>query len=254
MTKDEKRKKPPPLPFPPLLVAQQSQQVEAARQSKRPRTADNAFQLRFLPCVCWDTLDQSSWYNVVKFVAPAPPENIFMNLYVHGCLQNDSLHDCGMPRPLRGRLKHGGRSALVCEGQLPLLGSVDMTVGSSAREEYFIWIRDISGLVEASMLWNFHRNSYGTPSANCFGRAWSIIGYDLQKWKVKGNNVHRTTCHPIPPLCKMISEICYSFPLVRYKYCLFADIDIDLDSLETSFFRFSTSDVAEQSIDVRQRI
>ena len=38
VTKDEKRKMQPSSPFPPLLVAQQSQQVEAAPQSKRPRT------------------------------------------------------------------------------------------------------------------------------------------------------------------------------------------------------------------------
>ena len=157
VTKDEKRKKAPPPPFPPLLVAQQSQQVETARQSKRPRTEDNAFQRRLLPCVCWDTLDQSSWYNVLKFVAPAPPENIFMNLYVQGSLHNDSLHDAGMPRPLRGHLKHGGRSAFVCEGQLPLLGSFDMTVGRLVREDYFIWIKDNSGIVRATMLWNQHR-------------------------------------------------------------------------------------------------
>ena len=115
------------------------------------------------------------------------------------------------------------------------------------REDYFIWIRDNSGLVEASQLWNSSGSSWYPPD-----HAWKIIGYDLQKWKVIGNNVHRTTCHPIPPLCKMISEICYSFPVVRYKYCLFAEIDIDLRSGDTGFFRFSTSDVAEQSIDVRR--
>ena len=38
VTKDEKRKMPPSHPFPPLLVAQQLQQLEAAPQSKRPRT------------------------------------------------------------------------------------------------------------------------------------------------------------------------------------------------------------------------
>ena len=43
VTQDERRKKPLPLPFPPLFVAQQTQQVEAASQSKRPRTEDNAF-------------------------------------------------------------------------------------------------------------------------------------------------------------------------------------------------------------------
>ena len=37
VTKDEKRKMPPSHPFPPLLVAQQLQQLEAAPQSKRPR-------------------------------------------------------------------------------------------------------------------------------------------------------------------------------------------------------------------------
>ena len=177
-----------------------------------------------------------------------------MNLYVHGCLQNEFLFDCGMPRPLRGRLNHGGRNALVCEGQLPLheggmgvvkyLYSFGLTVGRWAQMPYFIWIRDNSGIVEASLLWWHHQDRYD----NVPDHAWKIIGYDLQKWKVIGNNVHRTTCHPIPPLCKMISEICYSFPFVRYKYCLFADIDIDLDSLETSCFRFSTSDVVEQSI------
>ena len=52
----------------------------------------------------------------------------------------------------------------------------------------------------------------------------------------------------------MISEICYSFPLVRYKYCLFADIDISsiMYPEASGLFRFSTSDVAEQSIDVRR--
>ena len=118
VTKVERRKKAPPPPFPPSFIARQSQQVEAAPQSKRLRTKDNASQRRFIAilpckpasmtCVCWDTLDQSSWYNVLKFVAPAPPENIFMNLCVQGWLHNDSLHACGMPRPLRGRLKHGG--------------------------------------------------------------------------------------------------------------------------------------------------
>ena len=221
----------------------------------RDSTKGNAFQPRFITCVCWDTLDQSSWYNVLKFVAPAPPENIFMNLYVRGCLHNDSLHDSGMPRPLRGRLKHGGRSALICEGQLPLLGSFDMTVGRLTREDYSIWIRDISGLVEASMLWNQNRNSYRNIDVIEYvpEHAWSVIGYDLQKWKVIGNNVHRSTCHPIPPLCKMISEICYSFPLVQYKYCLFADIPVQIDMYpeddSSGLFRFSTSDVAEQSID-----
>ena len=174
-----------------------------------------------------------------------------MNLYVQVCLHNDSLHDSGMPRPLRGRLKHGGRSALICEGQLPLLGSIDMTVGRLVREDYFIWIRDNFGLVEASLVWKSVDSSW-YPRAH----AWKIIGYDLQKWKVIGNNVHRTTCHPIPPLCKMISETCYSFPLVRYKYCLFADIDISSimyrEENRSGLFRFSTSDVAEQIIVVRR--
>ena len=157
VTQDESRKKPLPLPFPPFFVAQQTQQVEAASQLKRPRTEDNAFQSRINPCVCWDTLSETPWYNVLSFLAPTPPEDIFMNLYVQGCLDNDPLHECGMPQPLRGRLKHGGRSALVCEGQLPLLGSFDMTVGRLVREDYFIWIKDNSGIVRATMLWNQHR-------------------------------------------------------------------------------------------------
>ena len=250
VTQDGKRNKRPSHPFPPLFVAQQSQHVGAASQTKRPCTEVNALQPRFTPCVCWDTLDQSLWYNVLKFVAPAAPENIFMNMYVQGCLHNDSLHDSGMPRPLRGRLKHGGRSALICEGQLPLLGSMDMSVGRLVCEEYFIFIRDMYGLVEATMLWNQNRSSYRSIDVIDFvpEHAWSVIGYDLQKWKDIGNNVPKITYHSIPLLCKMISEVCTSFPLVRYKYCLFADIDIDLDSLETSCFRFSTSDVVEQSI------
>ena len=190
-----------------------------------------------------------------------------MNLYVQGCLQPCLQHACNMPWPLRGRLKHGARSAFVCERQLPLSkrGLIkfwgSMTVGRDqgrtrglprmVREDYFIWIRDNSGLVEASQLWNSSCSSWYPPD-----HAWKIIGYDLQKWKVIGNNVHRTTCHPIPPLCKMISEICYSFPFVRYKYCLFADIDISLfinrEYNRSGLFRFSTSDVAEQSIVVRR--
>ena len=204
--------------------------------------------------VCWDTLDQSLWYNVLTFVAPAAPENIFMNMYVQGCLHNDSLHESGMPRPLRGRLKHGGRSALICEGQLPLLGSMDMTVGRLVGEEYFVFIRDMSGSVEASMLWNQDRSSY--RSIDVIGdvpeHAWSVIGYDLQKRKVIGNNVNRFTCHPLPPLCRMISEICCNvFP--KYKYCLFADIPVEMDMYPqddiSGLFRYSTSDVAAQSID-----
>ena len=116
-----------------------------------------------------------------------------------------------------------------------------MTVGRMAGEHYFIWIR-------ASLVWK-------SPDSSWYPRAhaWKIIGYDLQKWKVIGNNVHRTTCHPIPPLCKMISEICYSFPLVQYKYCLFADIPVEMvmypeDDI-SGLFRFATSDVVEQSID-----
>ena len=106
-----------------------------------------------------------------------------MNLYVQGSLHNDSLHDAGMPRPLRGHLKHGGRSAFVCEGQLPLLGSFDMTVGRLVREDYFIWIKDNSGIVRATMLWNQHRNSYRNIDVIEYvpEHAWSIIGYDLQK-------------------------------------------------------------------------
>ena len=84
VTKDGKRNKRPSHPFPPLFVAQQSQHVGAASQTKRPCTEVNALQPRFTPCVCWDTLDQSLWYNVLKFVAPAPPENIFMNLSKSG--------------------------------------------------------------------------------------------------------------------------------------------------------------------------
>ena len=133
VTQDGKRNKRPSRPFPPLFVVQQSQHVGAASQTKRHCTEVNALQPRDTPCVCWDTLDQSLWVNVLKFVVPAGPENIFMNMYVQGCLHNDSLHDSGMPRPLRGRLKHGGRSALICEGQLPLLGSMDMTVGRVER-------------------------------------------------------------------------------------------------------------------------
>ena len=128
--------------------------------------------------------------------------------------------------------------------------SSSMTVGRMAGEHYFIWIR-------ASLVWK-------SPDSSWYPRAhaWKIIGYDLQKWKVIGNSVHRTTYHPIPLLCKMISEICYSFTLsnlgdlVRYKYCLFADIDISsglgLYTYQSGLFRFSTSDVAEQSIDVRR--
>ena len=174
-----------------------------------------------------------------------------MNFYVQGSLHNNSLHAYGMPRPLRGRLMHGGRSAFVCERQLPFLNECGLqwfATGwirddSGLREYYIIRIRDNSGLVEASQLWKSPGSSW-YPTYH----AWKIIGYDLQKWKDIGNNVPKITYHSIPPLCKMISEICYSFPLVRYKYCLFADIDIDLDSLETSCFRFSTSDVVEQSI------
>ena len=126
-----------------------------------------------------------------------------------------------------------------------------MTVGRMAGEHYFIWIRDNFGLVEASLVWK-------SPDSSWYPRAhaWKIIGYDLQKWKVIGNNVHRTTYHPIPPLCKMISEVCYSFPLVRYKYCIFADIPFQIDMYQrddrSGLFRFSTSDVAEQSIDVAE--
>ena len=150
-----------------------------------------------------------------------------------GCLQKQHgpamQHGCNastIVRPLRGRLKQGGRSAFVCKRQLPLSrwGMIkfwsSMTVGRMAGEHYFIWIR-------ASLVWK-------SPDSSWYPRAhaWKIIGYDLQKWKVIGNSVHRTTYHPIPLLCKMISEIRYSFTLsnlgdlVRYKYCLFVDIDI----------------------------
>ena len=156
-------------------------------------------------------------------------------------MQNRSLHAYGMPRPLRGCLMHGGRSAFVCERQFPLRDATGcqwfatgwMRDDSGLREYYIIRIRDNSGIVEASQLWKSPGSSW-YPAYH----AWKIIGYDM-------NNVPRITYHSIPPLCKMISEICYSFPLVRYKYCLFADIDIDLDSLETRCFRFSTSDVVE---------
>ena len=174
-----------------------------------------------------------------------------------GCLQKQHgpamQHGCNastIVQPLRGRLKQGGRSAFVCKRQLPLSRwgmikfSSSMTVGRMAGEHYFIWIR-------ASLVWK-------SPDSSWYPRAhaWKIIGYDLQKWKDIGNNVPSTTYHPIPPLCKMISEICYSFPFVRYKYCLFADIDISLfinrEYNRSGLFRFSTSDVAEQSIDVRR--
>ena len=105
------------------------------------------------------------------------------------------------------------------------------------------------------MLWNQNRSSYRSIDVIDFvpEHAWSVIGYDLQKWKVIGNNVNTFTCHPIPPLCRMISEICYSFPLVQYKYCLFADIPVEMvmypeDDI-SGLFRFATSDVVEQSID-----
>ena len=243
-TNDGKRNKRPSHSVSPLFVAEQSQQVGAASQS------------RFIPCVCWDTLDKSLWYNVLKFVALAAPENIFMNMYVQGCLRNDSLHDSGMPRKLRGRLKHDGRSALICEGQLPLLGIMGMTLGRLVREEYYIFIRDVSGLVEAAMLWNQSRSSYRIIDVIDYvpEHSWCVIGYDLQKWKVIGNNVNTFTCHPIPPLSRMISEIWYSFPLFQYKYCLFADIPVQSNIYQeeqfiSGSFRFSTSDVAQQSID-----
>ena len=181
-----------------------------------------------------------------------------MNFYVQGSLHNNSLHAYGMPRPLRGRLMHGGRSAFVCERQLPFckwgfqwFATGWMRDDSGLREYYIIRIRDNSGLVEASQLWKSPGSSW-YPAYH----AWKIIGYDLQKWKDIGNNVPRTTYHPIPPLCKMISEICYSFPFVPYKYCLFADINISSimyrEDNRSGLFRFSTSDVAEQSIVVRR--
>ena len=137
-----------------------------------------------------------------------------------------------------------------------------MTVGRMGGEHYFIWIRDNFGLVEASLVWKSPDSSW-SPRAH----AWKIIGYDLQKWKVIGNNVRRTTCHPIPPLCKMISEICYSFPLVRYKYCLFADLNFAVPQRSwglyvdgwrevvdewSALFRFSTIEVAAERIDSSQ--
>ena len=83
-------------------------------------------------------------------------------------------------------------------------------------------------------------------------RVWDQLGADDDD---DDDDDDMNTCHPIPPLCKMISEICYSFPLVQYKYCLFADIDISSimypEDNRSGLFRFSTSDVAEQSIDVR---
>ena len=100
--------------------------------------------------VCWDALGESSWYNVLKFVAPAPPGNIFMNFYSERELDNKSLQECGMPRPLRGRLKHDGRSAFVCEGQLPLyksnkriseyLSGLGLTIGAVANRDYFFMV------------------------------------------------------------------------------------------------------------------
>ena len=48
----------------------------------------------------------------------------------------------------------------------------------------------------------------------------------------------------------------YSFPLVQYKYCLFADIPVQMDMYpeddSSGLFRFSMSDVAEQSIDFEE--
>ena len=247
VTQDESRKKPLPLPFPPFFVAQQTQQVEAASQLKRPRTEDNAFQSRIIPCVCWDTLGESPWYNVLSFLAPTPPEDIFMNLYVQGCLRNDSLCESSMPRPLRGCLRHDGRSVLICERQLPLSEDGSWCAKgwvmelSGDKQYYHIWIRDNFGLVQARQLWNYHGSRWYTPDY-----AWRIIGYDVQKWKVVGDNDLSSIYHAIPPLCKMILGICCSIPDFRYKYCLYAEIDIDIATRDTSFFGFSTSDEARQ--------
>lgn len=62
--------------------------------------------------------------------------------------------------------------------------------------------------------------------------------------------------HLISLLRKMISEICYFFPLVRYKHCQFADMPVQMDmypgddSRGFGFCVFSTCDVAEQRIHV----
>ena len=61
--------------------------------------------------------------------------------------------------------------------------------------------------------------------------------------------------HLISPLRKMISEICYFFPLVRYKHCQFADMPVQMDMYPEDdsrvfFSVFSTCDVAEQRIHV----
>ena len=219
--------------------------------------------------VCWDALGESSWYSVLKFVAPAHPGHIFMNFYIERELDNKSLQECGMPRPLRGRLKHDGQSAFVCEGQLPLyksdmrkkeyLSSLGLTIDAVANKDYFLWFRDTFGLVEAALCWR--------PGFDPGDHAWVTVGYDVQKWKVIGDTIHRSTCHPIPPLCKMISEICYSFPLVRYKYCLFADLNFAVPQRSwglyvdgwreivdewSALFRFSTIEVSAECIDSRQ--
>ena len=214
--------------------------------------------------VRWDALGKSSWYNVLTFVAPVPPGNIFMNFYFEQKLDNKSLQECGMPRPLRGRLKWDGQSAFVCEGQLPLyksgmrkkeyLGSLGLSIDAVANKDYFLWFRDTFGLVEAALCWS--------PGFDPGDHAWVTVGYDVQKWKVIGS-----TCHPMLPLCKMISKICYSFPLVRYKYCLFANLNFavpqqscglyidgysDIVDEWSALFRFSTIEESSQCIDCWQ--
>ena len=214
--------------------------------------------------VCWDELGESSWYNVLKFVVPAPPGDIFMNFYSARQLDNESLQECGMPRPLRGRLKHDGQRALICEGELPLYSShvcisdyltgLGLSIGAVANKSYFLWLRDTSGLLEAALCWS--------PGIDTRYAAWVTVGYDVQKWKVIGSS-----CHPILPLCKMISKICYSFPLVRYKYCLFANLNFavpqqscglyidgysDIVDEWSALFRFSTIEESSQCIDCWQ--
>ena len=212
-----------------------------------------------MTCVCMDALGESSWYNVLKFVAPAPPGNIFMNFYIQRVLSNESLQECGMNRPLRGRVNHDGRSAFVCEGQLPFynsnkripecLNGIGLTKGAIANREFLVLFRDEFGLVEAALCWS--------PGFVPKEHAWVTIGYDVQKWKVFGDTIHKSTCHPIPPLCKMIAEICYSFPL--YKYCLFANLNVavpqrwwGLDDEWSALFRFSTVEEAAKCIDSSQ--
>ena len=139
------------------------------------------------------------------------------------------------------------------------LSSLGLTIDAVANKDYFLWFRDTFGLVEAALCWS--------PGFDPGDHAWVTVGYDVQKWKVIGDTIHRSTCHPIPPLCKMISEICYSFPLVRYKYCLFADLNFAVPQRSwglyvdgwreivdewSALFRFSTIEVSAECIDSRQ--